>query len=205
MEHPVFGSIEYSSGAMPSWEGRVRVPFFADYDHPPLFGGYLRRLTAQQQELLKQGLFDLVILDRADTGPTQAQERAFVHFQENQNEVCAAVVAAILQYYQEEYEDFTDGLSQAEIEALLPALEGVEGLKRLIRFETLRVPEGMGVFYLGGAKPETLAKVNDWSLLGFAFSCTWDVEHRLGVLFHRDKVVQVDGSDITWNGPSCDF
>jgi hypothetical protein len=118
----------------------------------------------------------------------------FVHFQANQDGICAAVVAAIFQCYQDQYEDFelqTFGVSKAAkaaaIEALLPVLEGVEGLKRLIRFATLYV-----------LKPETSAKVNDWSQLGFAFSCTWDVEHRLGVLFHRDKVVLVGGSDVAW-------
>jgi hypothetical protein len=192
-EHPVFGSIEYASD---QWEGQVRVPFFAAYDHPPLLllGDYERPLDDWKKELLHEGLFDLVIQDEAGTGPTQAQERAVVHFQENQEAACTAVVAAIFQYYQEHYESFelqTFGLSKAAkaaaIEALLPALEGAEGLKRLIRFATLYVLE-----------PETSAKVNDWLQLGFAFSCTWDVEHRLGVLVHRDKVVLVGGSDVAW-------
>jgi hypothetical protein len=193
MEHPVFGSIDYASD---QWEGQVVVPFFAGYDHPPLLllGDYERPLDDWKKELLQEGLFDLVIQDEAGTGPTQAQERAFVHFQENQDAICSSVAAAIFQYYQEEYASFelqTFGLSKAAraaaTEALLPALAGVEGLKRLIRFGTLYVLE-----------PETPAKVNDWSQLGFAFSCTWDVEHRLGVLFHRDKVVQVGGSDVAW-------
>lgn len=193
MEHPIFGPIDYSNE---QWEGQVRVPFFAAYEHPSLLllGDYERPLPAWKQELLKEGLFDLVIQDEAGTGPTQAQERAFAHFQENQNVSCAAVVAAIFQYYQEGYENFelqTFGLSKAAKaaanEALLPALEGAEGLKRLIRFGSLYVLE-----------PETLAKVNDWSQLGFSFSCTWDVEHKLGVLFHRDKVVRVGGSDVAW-------
>src|SRR5262249_41662383 len=195
MEHPVFGSLDYST-SLSQWEGQVIVPFFAAYDHPPLLllGDYERPLDDWKKELLQEGLFDLVIQDEAGTGPTPAQERAFVHFQENQEATCSAVVAAVFQYYQEQYESFelqTFGLSKAAkaaaIEALLPALEGVEGLKRLIRFATLYVLE-----------PETSAKGNDWSQLGFAFSCTWDVEHRLGVLFDKDKVVQVGGSDVAW-------
>jgi hypothetical protein len=203
MKHPVFGSLDYSTEAIPSWEGQVSVPFFTAYDHPPTFFEYL---PAWKHERLKEGLFDLVIQDNAGTGPTQAQERAFVHFQENQNAICAAVVAAIFPYYQEESRNCevpARGRTKAA-EALVPALEGAEGLKKLIRFDTLYVLEGMGDDYSGGAKPETLAKVNDWALLGFAFTCTWDAEHRLGVVFHRDKVVQVNGSDITWNGPNVD-
>jgi hypothetical protein len=51
-------------------------------------------------------------------------------------------VAAIFPYYQKEYKNrelTTDGLSQAELEKLYPAIEGVEGLKGLIRFRTLYV------------------------------------------------------------------
>jgi hypothetical protein len=106
------------------------------------------------------------------------------------------VVAAIFPYYQSEYENRevpTSGFWKKVIEARFPAIEEVEGLKRLIRFGTLYLLE-----------PKTLAKVNDWSQLGFAFSCTWDEEHKLGVLVDRDKVVLVGSSDVAWT-PLGDF
>ena len=194
MEHPVFGSIDYSA-ASEAWKGQVIVPFFSAYDHPPL-DDYERRALAWKQELRREGLFDLVIQDAAGTGPTPAQERAFAHFQENQDAICTAVVAAIFPYYQSEYENRevpTSGFWKKVMEARFPAIEGVEGLKRLIRFATLYVLE-----------PKTLAKVNDWSQVGFAFSCTWDEEHKLGVLVDRDKVVLVGSSDVAWT-PLGDF
>jgi hypothetical protein len=200
MEHPVFDPIDYSDE---QWEGQVKMPFFAAYNHPPSY--FSPRLPGWKQGMLHEGVFDLVIQDEAGMGPTQEQERAFAHFQENQDAICAAVVAAISAYYQEQYKNrelLTYGLSKAAIEALFPALEEVEGLTRLIRFATLYVLEGMGQWDQGGTKPETWAKLNYWALLGFAFSCTWDVEHGLGVLYHRDKVVQVGSSDITWDGPA---
>jgi hypothetical protein len=58
-----------------------------------------------KRELVEQGIFDLVIQDEARTGPTQAQERSFVHFQENHNVICPAVVAATFEYDQEEYKN----------------------------------------------------------------------------------------------------
>jgi hypothetical protein len=198
MEHPIFGPIEYSTE---EWEGEVSVPFFAAYDHPPSF---FNTLPAWKLELIKDGRFDLVVQDEAGEGPSHEQERAFAHFMANQDAICAAVVAAIFPYYQKEYKNrelTTEGLSKAEMEKLFPAIEGVDGLKRLIRFRTLFVPEGMGQLDEGGTKPETWAKLGHWALLGFAFSCTWDVEHGLGVVFHKDKVVEVGESGITWNGP----
>jgi hypothetical protein len=59
----------------------------------------------------------------------------------------------------------------------------------------------MGQWDEGGTKPETWAELGHWAMLGFAFSCQWDVEHGLGVVYHRDKVVGVGESGITWNGP----
>jgi hypothetical protein len=194
MEHPVFGSIKYSTD---EWEGQVSVPFFAAYDHPPLDdSAWSRIVEAQKKDLLKEGLFDLVIQDEAGTGPTQAQERAFVHFQENQDAICTSVVAAIFPYYQKEYDNRdvpTSGFWKKVMEARFPAIEGVEGLQHLIRFGALYVLE-----------PELSAEGNDRSQLGFAFSCTWDEEHKLGVLFHRDKVVLVGSSDVAWT-PLGDF
>jgi hypothetical protein len=46
----------------------------------------------------------------------------------------------------------------------------------------------MGQWDEGGTKPETWAKLGHWALFGFAFSCTWDVEHGLGVVFTRTKL-----------------
>jgi hypothetical protein len=37
--------------------------------------------------------------------------------------------------------------------------------------------------------------------IGLQFGCTWDEEHGLGVMTHRDRVVQVGGADtsfLTW-------
>jgi hypothetical protein len=198
MEHPIFGPIEYSTE---EWEGEVSVPFFAAYDHPPSF---FDTLPAWKHKLIKEGRFDLVVQDESGEGPSHEQERAFAHFLANQDAICAAVVAAIFPYYQKEYKNrelTTDGLSKAEMEKLFPAIEGVEGLKGLTRFRTLYVLEGMGQWDEGGTKPETWAKLGHWALLGFAFSCTWDVEHGLGIVFHKDKVVEVGESGITWNGP----
>jgi hypothetical protein len=191
MEHPVFGSIDYSGD---QWEGRVSLPLFAAYHYRP------SRFSPPEPG----AEFDLVIQDEAGTGPTPAQERAFTHCEENEDRICAAVVAAIFAYYQEQYQDrelLTDGCSPAEIEALFPALESAEGLQELIRFDTLYVLEGLYMGQIGpGDKPETVAKLKDAALLGFAFRCSWDVEHGVGVLIHRDQVVQVGSGDIAWNG-----
>jgi hypothetical protein len=184
-EHPAFGPMEYYDD---KWEARVCVPFFAAYNYPDSPDWNL--------EDLKAGLFDLFIQDKAGVEPTPAQERAFVHFQENQDVICGAVVAALFPVYQREYADDdmrTDGPSKAD----------PERLKGLIRFHALYVLEGMGERG-GNAKPETVAKVEEWALLGFAFRSEWDYEHGHGVLFHRDKVVRVGISDAAWEG-SGDF
>jgi hypothetical protein len=196
MNHPVFGPIEYSS-SLPRWEGRVRVPFFSAYDTPAPWPVWNEE---ELQDQLKEGLFDLFIQDQAGTGPTDAQGRAFAHFQENQDAICAAVVAAIFASYQEQRQAFARGFEGDVSEEFGPALEGAEGLKRLIEFRSLYALEGRGEFGWDEPTPETWAKVKDWALLGFSFRCAWDDEHGLGVLYHRDKVVDVGISDICSEG-----
>lgn len=211
MRHPLFGEIEYYDDDPNQWEGQVKVPFFAQFECPPvLIGGAPRSdgersLYAEVQEKRKQGLFTLFILDQAGRGPSQAQERAFVHFMENQNAICAAVAAALFQYYQDEYQALRQTCSLfRNFDAILPPLQRVDGLKKLIQFGGLSLLEGMGLSPVI-KKPAIVAKANNCSLIGFPFGCAWDEEHGLGVLVHRDKIVEVGGNDVTWNGPRLEF
>jgi hypothetical protein len=34
--------------------------------------------------------------------------------------------------------------------------------------------------------------------IGFEFGCTWDGEHGLGVMTHRDRVIEVGGADTSF-------
>ncbi|HET7543890.1 MAG TPA: hypothetical protein VFK05_28660 [Polyangiaceae bacterium] len=36
--------------------------------------------------------------------------------------------------------------------------------------------------------------------VGFAFGCTWDIEHGLGVLMHGSRVVEIGGEDTAFTG-----
>ena len=68
----------------------------------------------------------------------------------------------------------------------VPLLDSPEGLKELIRLNglsyVLDAPGGEG-------------------LLGFAFACSWEIEHGLGVLARGTEVVEVADNSIAFNGP----
>ncbi|KFF03578.1 hypothetical protein IW19_21550 [Flavobacterium reichenbachii] len=42
---------------------------------------------------------------------------------------------------------------------------------------------------------------DDLPYIGFLFSCSWDSEHGLGVMTHKDRIVEIGGADtafLTW-------
>jgi hypothetical protein len=58
----------------------------------------------------------------------------------------------------------------------VPVIDSADGLKRLIRlsgFHVLHHP------------------CDGCALIGFWFNCSWDIEHRLGVVVHGTKLIQI--------------
>lgn len=42
---------------------------------------------------------------------------------------------------------------------------------------------------------------DDLPYIGFLFSCSWDSEHGLGVMTHKNRIVEIGGADtafLTW-------
>lgn len=115
--------------------------------------------------------------------PTDAQMQALSFLLESCKHVTAALLVALRRHYDEwrpRYEDFLG----EEIERLMPAIKTDTELLPLIELQSVYVhpAESEGVAYIG-----------------MGFRCTWDVEHGLGVILHRDTVVEIEGADISFN------
>jgi hypothetical protein len=181
MQHPVFGElvkveIHFAPGArqFEKWEGRVRVDFFARYD--------FKSRRAPVDLGYKKGEVDLLLVSsKGPPTPTPSQESAFVRLLDDKEIICNAVIDAIWNYFKDNcLADFCDPDENA-----IP--ESRDDLTKAIRFSRLSVLDD----------PK-----NDGTVIGFGFECSWDAEHRLGVLVSGKKVVEVAGSDITWAGPT---
>jgi hypothetical protein len=113
--------------------------------------------------------------------PTPEQAAAFQFLVDHDGSVHASVLGALF----ESYPDMNDsyGYDDEEADELMPAINAPDQLKSLIGLSTVHVlPVSRdGVAYIG-----------------FEFGCTWDSEHGLGVMTHKDRVVKVGGADTSF-------
>ena len=114
--------------------------------------------------------------------PTFTQGQALTYHMQNGDQVFAAVLDALLPYYQRMRPKYVEYLGD-DVDQLMPALDKAEGLKQLVDLRQVHVPpwQNSGVGYVG-----------------LQFGCTWDVEHGLGLLMHKDRVVQLGGADVSF-------
>ena len=114
--------------------------------------------------------------------PSEAQGQAVAFLLEHGQEVFSAILAALRPYYEEMRPKYLSFLG-SKADSLMPAVQSVEQLGRLIDLWHVHVhpwtKDGVGY-------------------VGLEFGCTWDQEHGFGVLMHRDRVVSVGSADISF-------
>ena len=192
MNHPIFGSIEQDEQwrDLGWWNGRVQVPFFSGYDTvasdkaAELSG--TKNWQKSPDDRHERGDFELCVINEAGGEPSAQQERVFVHFLENQDTICNAVIQTIFRYYQSNWGYWRSG--DAGHDLSIPELQSLSDLKTVVRFAGLYVYDDSNG---GGA------------ILGFCFECTWDIEHGLGVLVRDGRVIKLGENDICWSGPTA--
>jgi hypothetical protein len=186
--HPVFGAIEWNESSN-AWVGFVRIDPFSQYDDMAS-----KRLSAELgaynynrsfRDRHAEGLFPLSVLREDGSPPTRAQEGTYLRFREECDAVCESIVQAIFVDYEAMRDCYVTG-NPAHDAIAVPQVEAPEGLKELIRLDGLYILDSDA-----GA-----------GLLGFAFACSWEIEHGLGVLTRGTEVVRVADNSITWTGPS---
>jgi hypothetical protein len=120
--------------------------------------------------------------------PTEAQIAAYRWLIQHEAEVAAAVLNAIFAEYprfRAEYiGDYDDEDAQAAQQSA-PPLDRAEQLKELIGL--------YAVFILPLPKDGV-------GYTGFEFGCVWEEEHGLGVLVHKNRVVEIGHADTAFDG-----
>jgi hypothetical protein len=119
--------------------------------------------------------------DEARTLPLPEQVQAFRLLLDNERVVADSILRAIFA----EYPGLRDSYCYDDEEAaeLMPEIERAEQLRTLIGLSNVHV--------LNVAK-------NGVAYIGFEFGCTWDSEDGLGVMTHRDRVVEVGNADTSF-------
>lgn len=119
---------------------------------------------------LEEDVFQLVVYDKAGQGPSPAQERAFAYLQQNKGAVCNAVRKGVFEYYQ-----------YLEPNMELASLKSADELTPLL---------------FCGALSLQAASKDDCAFVYFSFECSFDEEHGIGVIVHKNTVINVGSDDV---------
>ncbi len=160
------------------WAGEVVLPSWAGFQSRR--GAY----GAVNSHAASDGSARLTVTSPSGDPPTPPiaeQVRAFGLLRDNEREVADSVLRAIFAAYPGLRDSY--GYDEEEAAELMPDIERAEQLRGLMGLSHVHV--------LNVAKDGV-------AYIGFEFGCAWDGEHGLGVMTHRDRVVEVGGADTSF-------
>jgi hypothetical protein len=160
------------------WTARIVLPSWSGFQ--ARLGAYGAKSSRKKSD----GTARLVVAspdNDAKLPPTSEQADAYRYLLAHEEAIRDAVLGEIFAEYDDVRESY--GYDEEEAEELMPAIERPEQLRSLIGLSTVHV---LRVHYDGLA------------YVGFEFGCTWDEEHGLGVMTHRERVVTVGGASMSF-------
>ncbi len=158
------------------WEGSTVLPSWAGFQQR--LGPYAWVSGAEPSD----GTVQLSISspnEANSAAPSEAQVRAFRYLRENDQAIRDKVLAAIFEVYPKWRDDYREFLGE-ELEDHMPELASPSDLKALI---------GLSILHILNVEKDGLAYI------GFEFGCTWEEEHGLGVMSHRDRIIEVGSAE----------
>lgn len=182
-EHPLptLNIKTYKSGkhAIRMIEGRLQLTSWAGFQNRQ--GWY----NGKDREAPSDGWVKLSVDgDNSTDTPslTPEQAAAYHYLLEHQETIKNSILNALLPQYMEWREEY--GYEGEEEEQWMPAITDTATFQRLM---------GLGQVHLLEQSKEGIAYV------GYEFGCEWDPEHGLGILTHRDRVLEIGGADVSFN------
>lgn len=109
---------------------------------------------------------------------TAGQIKAIEFLLDNDAAIRENILTALMPYYQQLRIDWG-----SEDEDWMPAIHSSEAFKEMIGLSWIHVSN---------------IEKDDVAYLGFEIGCTWDDEHGLGIMLHRDRVVEIGGADVSF-------
>ena len=109
-----------------------------------------------------------------DAIPVSEQSNAYQYLKDNEARIAGVAFEAIVDYFYSLPEKY--GFDASEAAKHLPQVRSPDDFKRLM---------GLGIVHVLPVWKD------DFAYIGFEFGCSWDNEHGLGVMMHKDRVVMV--------------
>lgn len=165
----IFGRLTRSSG----WEGEMMLKSWKGYQSRG--GAY----TSQDSGRPSAGKVKLSV----ETGgrgspPSKEQVEAFRYLQKHEKQVAEAILRRTLDEYQKRRKQW-----EVEDDVKMPPVKKAEEFRKMI---------GLGMVHVLNHAKGGVAYV------GFQFGCTWDEEHGMGVMMHKQRVVRWGEADMSF-------
>ena len=114
--------------------------------------------------------------------PTKEQQNGLEYLQQNQEAILKSILDELLKQYPELQKTYD--YPEEDKADFMPDLQDIRG------FAGLLSPVN---FYV------TSVIKDGYPYIGFGFSCSWDGEHALGVMTHKERVVEIGGAETAFD------
>ena len=141
--------------------------------------GFSLRLEYFGKILEQEGEFRCSFLDEGGEEtdePSRAQSDALEFLKQNQEEILTGILTEILKNYPK-WQEIYDYPSETKSD-FMPDICTPQELSELLELQN--------IYILGEAK------------IGFEFSCSWEMEHGLGVMTRKGKVINIGEADVAF-------
>lgn len=144
------------------------------------WAGFQNRLGAYPSVSPKEasiGRASLHILKAKGVHSSKLDEKevnAYKYLIENQSFIQTKMLTNLLKIYPELQE--VSGLDEEDLQECMPHLKSTSEFKNLISLSS--------VYILNNAKENI-------SFVGFGFDCSWDDEHGVGIMTHKEKIIEI--------------
>jgi hypothetical protein len=163
-----------------SWVGSIKLPSWTGFQCR--LGPY----ASVSAEAPSDGTTQLRIEspnEEAQAPPSLEQAAAFNLLIDHDQAISMAILQALLDSYPSLCESY--GYDDAEAAAYMPPVASPDEFQRLI---------GLSFVHILTESKDGIA------YFGLEFGCTWDEEHGLGVMMHKNRVIELGGADTAFLG-----
>ena len=163
-----------------SLEGTIELSSWKDFQRR--FGRYASLTNSEYYKQIRLSIGGDEIVE--NPAITREHVDAYKYLLQNQGQIKENVLNALLREYPNLQEQY--GYDEEDANKLMPNVDCTGSFADLIELSSV---------YILNVSKDGVAYV------GFSFWCTWDDEHGLGIMMHKDRVVEIGGSDsafLTW-------
>lgn len=114
--------------------------------------------------------------------PNKKHLNGINYLKDNQKQILENILTALLEKYPSLQKIYD--YSEEDKKDFMPNLKDIKGFADLLSLST---------FYI------TSVYKDDVPYIGFLFSCSWDSEHGLGIMTHKERVIEIDRADTAFS------